>query len=186
MQKFFHHLNCKVILCLPCENQIDPVTWWRSRKFHQKSFISLSLATKREIWKSETMSWKTILMRSFWYQNFEDPTIHVTVATDAKFWGLKLQNRFTHAKLRGRDLIFRHCPIIRTCSFTWNGQHKFLPTLANFRLGFDRVPILTHPQRSHSHSNYQQFFLHKSLHEQVLKLPKKISFSEKFFLNELE
>ena len=70
-----------------CENQIDPVTWWRSTEFRQKSFISLSLATKREIQKSESMAWKTILMRSFWYQKFEDPTIHVTVAAQAKFWG---------------------------------------------------------------------------------------------------
>ena len=114
---------------MPCENQIDPVTWWRSTKFRQKSFISLSLATKREIKKSETMAWKTILMRSFWYQKFEDPTIHVTVATCAKFWGLKFQNGFTHAKLRGRDPIFRYCPIIRTCSFTWASQNKFSTTL---------------------------------------------------------
>ena len=112
-----------------CENQIDPVTWWRSTEFRQKSFISLSLATKREIWKSESMSWKTILMRSFWYQKFEDPTIHVTVATCAKFWGLKFQNGFTHAKLRGRDPIFRYCPIIRTCSFTWASQNKLSSTL---------------------------------------------------------
>ena len=128
IQKFFHHWNCKVILCMYCENQIDPVTWWRSTEFRQKSFISLSLATKREIQKSETMSWKTILMRSFWYQKFEDPTIHVTVATCAKFWGLKLQNGFTHARLRGRDPIFRYCPIIRTCSFTWASQNKFSTT----------------------------------------------------------
>ena len=112
-----------------CENQIDPVTWWRSTEFRQKSFISLSLATKREIQKSETMSWKTILMRSFWYQKFEDPTIHVTVATCAKFWGLKLQNGFTHARLRGRDPIFRYCPIIRTWSFIWASQNKFSTTL---------------------------------------------------------
>ena len=32
-----------------CENQIDPVTWWRSTEFRQKSFISLYVATKREI-----------------------------------------------------------------------------------------------------------------------------------------
>ena len=111
-----------------CENQIDPVTWWRSTEFRQKSFISLSLATKREIQKSESMAWKTILMRSFWYQKFEDPTIHVTVATCAKFWGLKLQNGFTHARLRGRDPIFRYCPIIRTCSFIWASQNKFSMT----------------------------------------------------------
>ena len=128
IQKFFHHWNCKVILCMYCENQIDPVTWWRSTEFRQKSFISLSLATKREIQKSETMSWKTILMRSFWYQKFEDPTIHVTVATCAKFWGLKLQNGFTHARLRGRDPIFRYCPIIRTCSFIWASQNEFSRT----------------------------------------------------------
>ena len=108
-----------------CENQIDPVTWWHSTEFRQKSFISLSLATKREIQKSETMSWKTILMQSFWYQKFEDPTIHVTVATCAKFWGLKFQNGLTHAKLRGRNPIFRYCPIIRTCSFIWACQNKF-------------------------------------------------------------
>ena len=129
IQKFFHHWNCKVILCMYCENQIDPVTWWRSTEFRQKSFISLSLATKREIQKSESMAWKTILMRSFWYQKFEDPTIHVTVATCAKFWGLKLQNGFTHARLRGRDPIFRYCPIIRTCSFIWASQNKFSTTL---------------------------------------------------------
>ena len=112
-----------------CENQINTVIWWRSTKFHQKSFILLSLSTKREIWKSESMAWKTILMRSFWYQKFEDPTIHVTVATCAKFWGLKFQNGFNHAKLRGRDPIFRYCPIIRTCSFTWASQNKFSTTL---------------------------------------------------------
>ena len=128
IQKFFHHLNCKVILCMYCENQIDPVTWWRSTEFRQKSFISLSLATKREIQKSESMAWKTILMRSFWYQKFEDPTIHVTVATCAKFWGLKLQNGFTHARLRGRDPIFRYCPIIRKCSFIWASQNEFSRT----------------------------------------------------------
>ena len=75
------------------------------------------------------MQWKTILMRSFWYQKFEDPTIHVTVGTSAKFWGLKFQNGFTHAKLRGRDPIFRYCPIIQTCSFTWASQNKFSTTL---------------------------------------------------------
>ena len=90
--------------------------------------ISLSLATKREIWKSKSMSWKTILMRSFWYQKFEDPTIHVTVATCAKFWGLKFQNGFTHVQLRGRDTFFKIWPIIRICLFTWTCQHKFLPT----------------------------------------------------------
>ena len=114
---------------MPCENQVDPVTWWRSTKFRQKSLISLSLATKRDIWKSESMTWKTILMRSFWYQKFEDPTIHATVATCAKFWGLEFQNGFTYVKLRGRDPIFRYCPIIRTCSFTWASQNKFLTTL---------------------------------------------------------
>ena len=36
-----------------------------------------------------------------------------------KIRGWKFQNRFIHAKLRGRDLIFRPSPIIRTCSFTW-------------------------------------------------------------------
>ena len=113
---------------MPCENQIDTVTWWRSMKFRQKSFISLSLATKREIWKSESIEWKTILMQSFWYQKFEDPTIHVTVATCAKFWGLKFQNGFPHAKLRGRDPIFRYCRIIQTCSFTWASQNKFSTT----------------------------------------------------------
>ena len=112
-----------------CENQIDPVTWWRSTEFRQKSFISLSLATKREIQESKTMAWKTILMRSFWYQKFEDLTIHVTVATCAKFWGLKLQNGFTHATLRGRDPIFRYCLIIQTCSFIWASQNKFSTTL---------------------------------------------------------
>ena len=127
--KIFSRLKCKVILCLYCENQIDPVTWWRSTEFRQKSFISLSLATKREIQKSETMASKTIFMRSFWYQKFEDPTIHVTVATCAKFWGLKLQNGFTHARLRGRDPIFRYYPIIRTCSFIWASQNKFSTTL---------------------------------------------------------
>ena len=114
---------------MPCENQIDTVTWWRSMKFRQKSFISLSLATKREIWKSESMRWKTILNRSFWYQKFEDPTIHVTVAIFPKFWGLKFQHGFTHTKLRGRDSIFRYCPIIPTSSFTWAGQNKFSTTL---------------------------------------------------------
>ena len=112
-----------------CKNQINTVIWWRSTKFRHKSFILLSLATKREIRKSESIRWKTTWMRSYWYQNFQDPTFHVTVATDAKFWGLKFQNRFTHAKLRGRDLIFRHCPIIRTCSFTWAGPNKFSTTL---------------------------------------------------------
>ena len=58
-QKFSYHWNCKVILCLSCENQINTVSWWRSTKFRQKSFILLSLATKREIWKSETIRWKT-------------------------------------------------------------------------------------------------------------------------------
>ena len=75
------------------------------------------------------MPWKTILMRSFWYQKFEDPTIHVTVATCAKFWGFKFQNGFTHIKLRRRDLIFRYCQIIRTCSFTWAAPNKFSTTL---------------------------------------------------------
>ena len=128
-----------------CENQIDPVTWWRSTEFRQKSFISLSLATKREIQKSETMSWKIILMRSFWYQKFEDPTIHVTVATCAKFWGLKLQNGFTHARLRGRDPIFRYCPIIRTCSFIWASQNELSRTPCKspvlFRPGANRFCI---------------------------------------------
>ena len=94
-----------------------------------RSLDALSLATKREIWKSESMTWKTILMRSFWYQKFEDPTIHATVATCAKFWGLEFQNGFTYVKLRGRDPIFRYCPIIRTCSFTWASQNKFSTTL---------------------------------------------------------
>ena len=122
-----------------CKNQINTVIWWRSTKFRHKSFILLSLATKREIWKSESIRWKTTWMRSYWYQNFEDPTIHVTVATDAKFWGLKFQNRFTHAKLRGRDLVFRYCPIIRTCSFTWTGQNKISPTPCKF-------PVLFRPR----------------------------------------
>ena len=76
----------------------------------------------------KTIAWKTILMRSFWYQKFEDPTIHVTVATFPKFLGLKFQNGFTHAKLRGRDPIFRYCPIIQTCSYTWASQNKFSTT----------------------------------------------------------
>ena len=54
---------------------------------------------------------------------------------------LKFQNRFTHAKLRGRYLIFRHCPIIRTCTFTWTGQNKICRPLANFRFYFDREPF---------------------------------------------
>ena len=48
-------------------------------------------------------------------------------------------------------------------------------------IGNTHPSLLTHPRRNHSHSNYQQFFLHKFLHEQVLKLLKKISFSEIFF-----
>ena len=78
-------------------------------------------------------------MRSYWYRNFEDPTIYVTVATNAKFLRLKFQNRFTHAKLRRWDLIFRYCPIIRTCSFTWTGWNKILPTPYKF-------PVLFRPR----------------------------------------
>ena len=83
-------------------------------------------------------------MRSYWYQKFEYQTIHVTVATDAKFWGLKFQNGFTHAKLRRRDPIFRHCLIIRTCSFTWAGPNKLSKTL--LISGF--ISIECHNQKS--------------------------------------
>ena len=115
------------------------------RSFYVCPVISLSLATKREIWKSESMPWKTILMRSFWYQKFEDPTIHVTVATCAKFWGFKFQNGFPHAKWRGRDPIFRYCPIIRTWSFTWASQNKFLTTPC-------KSPVLFRPSANTSYT----------------------------------
>ena len=91
-------------------------------------------------------------MRSYWYQNFEDPTIHVTVATDAKFWGLKFQNRFTHAKLRGRDLIFRYYPIFRTCSFTWPGQNKISATPCKF-------PVLFRPSTNGARLETSVLFL---------------------------
>ena len=42
--------------------------------------------------------------------------------------GLKFENEITHAKLRGRDPIFRFCPIIRTFSFTWTDRNKFSTT----------------------------------------------------------
>ena len=85
-------------------------------------------------------------MRSYWYQNFEDLTIHVTVATDAKFWGLKFQKRFIHAKLRGRDLVFWYCPIIRTCTLTWTGQNKISPTPY-------KIPVLFRPRANRKKLN---------------------------------
>ena len=156
-----------------CKNQINTVIWWRSTKFRHKSFILLSLATKREIWKSESIRWKTTWMRSYWYQNFEDPTIHVTVATDAKFWGLKFQNRFTHAKLRGRDLVFRYCPIIRTCSFTWTGWNNISPTPYKF-------PVLFRPRANTFDMNHITFII---LLTDAAKLPRSIFRSQMPFLN---
>ena len=70
-------------------------------------------------------------MRSDWYQNFEDPTIHVTVATAANFWGLKFQSRFIHAKLHGRDLIF---DIVR--SFALTCENKISRTPCEFSVFF--------------------------------------------------
>ena len=139
-----------------CKNQINTVIWWRSTKFRQKSSILLSLATKREIWKSESIEWKKTEMRSYSYRNFEDLTIHVTEATDAKFWGSKFQNEFTHAKLRGRDPIFRYCPIIRTCSFIWASQNKFSTTPC-------KSPVLFRPSANTVFSTFLSRFIFSCL-----------------------
>ena len=123
-----------------------------------KNFLPLKLLGHfmSVLWKSDWSGHLRALYEiSFWYQRFEHPTIHMTVATFPKFWGLKFQNGLTHAELRGRVLIFRYCLVIRTCSFTWTGQNKFSTTLQISGFWFE---IFSSLFRSKNFFSVEKFF----------------------------